>query len=164
MDYLGITHTLTAISALALGPAVFVRKKGTRLHKRLGYGYVASMLLLNATALMIYDLFDGFGIFHYAALLSLATLCMGFIPAFLRRPRNWLEWHYMGMTWSYVGLSAAALAETLTRLPMFWPRLVEIIPGHYFWNAVGVGTFLVCGIGWYLINRRRLGYPGAPKM
>lgn len=162
-DYLGITHTLTAVAALALGPAVFVRKKGTRLHKQLGYGYVASMLLLNATALMIYDLFDGFGIFHYAALVSLATLLMGFIPVFRKRPGNWIEWHYMGMTWSYVGLSAAALAETLTRLPMFWPQIVEVIPGHFFWNAVGVGTFIVCGVGWYLINKRRLGFPGTQK-
>lgn len=159
MDYLGITHTLTAISALALGPAVFFRKKGTRLHKQLGYSYVASMVLLNATALSIYDLFDGFGVFHYAALISLATLLMGFIPAFRKRPQNWLEWHYKGMTWSYVGLSAAAVAETLTRLPSYWPEITEIIPGHYFWNAVGIGTFIVCGVGWFLINKLRLGDP-----
>lgn len=159
MDFTGLVHTLAAISALSLGPAVFLRKKGTALHKKLGYCYAASMLLLNATALMIYELFDGFGIFHYAAIVSLATLTTGIIPAVRKRPANWIEWHYMGMTWSYVGLSAAALAETLTRLPMYWPGITELVPGRYFWNAVGVGTFLVCGIGWYLINKRRLGFP-----
>ncbi|NNF52556.1 MAG: DUF2306 domain-containing protein [Gammaproteobacteria bacterium] len=160
MDVVGITHTLAAASALLLGPSVFVRKKGTALHKKLGYGYVFSMLVLNATALMIYDLFQGWGIFHYLSALSLLTLLSGFVPAYLKRPANWIEWHYMGMTWSYVGLTAAAVAETLTRTPLYWPAITEIIPGHFFWNAVGVGTFVVCGAGWYLINKRKLGYPG----
>lgn len=159
MDYLGTLHILSAVSALLLGPSVFVRKKGTALHKKLGYGYVLSMIVLNATAFMIYDLFDGWGVFHYAALVSLVTLLTGFIPAFRKKPGNWMEWHYMGMTWSYVGLSAAAVAETLTRLPLYWPAITEYVPGHYFWNAVGIGTFLVCGAGWYLINRRQLGFP-----
>ena len=32
------------------------------------------------------------------------------------------------------------------------------MPGNFFWGAVGVGTFLVCGVGWYLVNRKRMGY------
>ncbi len=66
-------HTLSAASALLLGPSVFVRKNGTALHKKLGYSYVASMVVLNGTAFMIYDLFNGWGIFHDLALVSLFT-------------------------------------------------------------------------------------------
>ncbi len=66
----------------------------------------------------------------------------------------------MGMTWSYTGLAAAAVAETLTRLPIYWPVVTQYVPGHFFWNAAGVGAFAVCGMGWYLINRRMLGFPG----
>lgn len=57
MDLLGLTHTATATAALLLGPAVFFRRKGDRTHRRVGYAYVASMVILNVTALAIYDLF-----------------------------------------------------------------------------------------------------------
>ncbi|NNM20703.1 MAG: DUF2306 domain-containing protein [Gammaproteobacteria bacterium] len=165
MDWLGIIHTVTAGSALLFGPLVFFRRKGTRTHRLLGYGYVVSMLLLNATALMIYDLFDGFGVFHWAALVSLVTLASGIVPALLRRPqRTWIVWHYMGMNWSYVGLCAAAAAEFLTRLPAFIPRVLDYVPGSFFWNAVGAGTFIICGTGWYLVNRRRPGFALVQRM
>ena len=65
---------------------------------------------------MIYDLFGGVGPFHIAALISLVTLIGGTIPARRRRPpRGWLPWHAYWMSWSYVGLVAAAVAETATR-------------------------------------------------
>ena len=164
MQTIGIIHTAAAAAALLLGPSVFIRRKGTRLHKQLGYGYVVSMLVLNLTAFGLYGLFDGWGLFHWLAIVSLSTLLMGFVPVFLKRPANWIDWHYFGMTWSYVGLAAAALAETLTRLPAFWPELAEKAPQAFFWNAVGVGTFTVCGVGWYLINRRRVGYATAARI
>jgi len=159
MTALGLIHTLSAVSALLLGPNVFFRRKGTRLHKKLGYSYVISMLMLNLTAFMIYRLFGGWGPFHWLAVVSLATMLAGFIPAFLKRPKNWIDWHYFSMTWSYVGLVAAAAAETFTRLPDIWPQLAGQFPEQFFWSAVAVGSFSVCGIGWYLINHRRLGYP-----
>ena len=40
--------------------------------------YVLSMLLLNITALMIYDLYGRFGPFHVASVISLATIGAGF--------------------------------------------------------------------------------------
>lgn len=159
MDALGLFHTVFAVAALALGPAVFFRRKGDARHRALGYGYVVSMALLNASALLIYDLFGRWGPFHWAALVSLLTLAAGFVPALLRRPRGkWLEWHYFGMCWSYVGLAAAAVSETFTRLPQLWPGLREVVPAHYFWTATAAGTFLAVGAGVYLIRVRRLGF------
>ena len=159
MDWLGLTHTAAAAGALLFGVVVFRHRKGTTKHKMLGYAYVVSMLLLNVTAFAIYDLFGGWGAFHWAALVSSVTLAMGFIPVLLRKPaRTWIEWHYMGMCWSYVGLAAAAGAEVLTRLPALVPGLASVVSPHFFWNMVGLSTFIVCGTGYYLINRRRLGY------
>ena len=162
MDLLGLVHTAFATAALLFGPVVFLRRKGDGPHRVLGYAYVASMALLNATALLVYDLFGGWGVFHWAALLSLATLAAGFVPALLRRPKGkWLEWHYQGMCWSYVGLAAAAAAELFSRLPEAWPALAAVVPRHYFWMAVGVSSFVVWAIGSYLIRFRRLGFDPA---
>ena len=44
-------HALLGVAALILGLAVLLRQKGTRVHRRLGQGYVLTMFLLNATAL-----------------------------------------------------------------------------------------------------------------
>lgn len=160
MDLLGLTHTVAATAALLLGPAVFFRRKGDRTHRRIGYAYVAGMVTLNVTALAIYDLFGRWGPFHYAALASLATLAMGIVPAIRRKPANWQHWHYFGMSWSYAGLLAAGVSETLTRLPRAWPAFGAIAPPHWFWTAVAIGTAAVMVGALYLIRIRKVGFPG----
>jgi uncharacterized membrane protein len=142
MNVLGWFHMACALVALGSGAAVLLRRKGNRAHRRLGWVYVGSMLLLNATALMIYRLFGGFGPFHAAAIVSLVTVLAGIVPAVRRRPANWVEHHYAWMTWSYVGLWAAAVSEVATRTP-----------GFRFWWAVFAGTFVVIGVGATLIRR-----------
>ena len=162
MDLLGLIHTAFAAAALLLGPAVFFHPKGDRYHRRVGYAYVVSMAALNLTALMIYDLFGGWGPFHWLALVNLATLLSGFVPAYLKRPAgSWLEWHYLGMCWSYVGLAAAGAAEFFTRVPHFWPETAALVPPHYFWIATGVSAAALGGLGTYLIRIKRLGFPAA---
>lgn len=92
-------------------------------HRWLGWVYVGSILTLNVTALFIYRLSGGFGLFHVAALLSIATLFGGVLPAVRRRPvGRWVERHYWCMTFSYLGLLAATASEAATRLPstVFW--------------------------------------------
>ncbi|HEX5839623.1 MAG TPA: DUF2306 domain-containing protein [Anaerolineales bacterium] len=141
-------HIGTAISALVLGLCVFFTRKGTRLHKQLGYAYFFNMLSLNISALFIYRLTGEFGPFHASALASLLTLIAGFIPAFLRLPHGrWLELHYELMNWSYVGLVAAGASEATTRLP-----------AAPFWPAVVVGSAIVFIVGGMLIARGRSRY------
>lgn len=138
-------HIGTAISALGIGLGVLLARKGTRLHKQLGYAYFFNMLGLNLSALFIYRLTGHFGPFHGAALASLLTLIAGFIPAYLRLPRGrWLELHYEFMNWSYVGLVAAGVSEATTRLP-----------SSPFWLAVAAGTLAVFVMGGMLIARGR---------
>ena len=141
-------HIGTAISALAIGLGVLLTRKGTRLHKQLGYAYFFNMLGLNLSALFIYRLTGHFGPFHGAALVSLLTLIAGFIPAYLRLPRGrWLELHYEFMNWSYVGLIAAGVSEVATRLP-----------SAPFWPAVVVSMFAVFLLGGAIIVRGRAKY------
>ena len=162
MNPLGLTHTAAALAALLAGAAVLLVRKGTRRHRQLGWVYVASMLLLNGTALLIFRLFGRFGPFHAAAVFSLVTVLAGTASALAaRRARERarpleharaLERHYQWMTWSYVGLAAAAVSEIATRLPALRPR-----PGHglVFALTVVVATLLVMGVGARLIRRRR---------
>lgn len=141
---LGFIHTASALLAMVTGALVIVNPKMGTLHKRLGYGYVVSMLLLNSTAFQIYHLFGRFGPFHILAIMSLICVLGGIIPALARQHvRNWLHWHYYFMTWSVVGLYAAFWAELFTRtLPMgqFWPVVL---------GATGVTSWL----GSYFIRK-----------
>ena len=141
-------HVIAAVAALLLGSIVFLNRKGTRLHVQVGFGYVVSLLVMNATALGIYRLSGGPNAFHVGALFSLATVVAGWVPAIRRKPRDsWLRYHFEFMSWSYVGLVAAAVSEAGTRLP------------HApFIGAVLAGSAAVFLLGGMLIVRARLRY------
>ena len=144
MSTLGWIHTAAAVAALALGAAVLLRGKGTGSHRRLGWTYLIAMVLLNVTALAIYRLTGSFGPFHVAAILSLASVTAGVIPAVRRKPAvTWVEHHYWWMTYSYLGLIAAAVAEVMTR-----------VPGVRFWWTVVIASVAVFVVGVPIIRRR----------
>lgn len=127
--------------AIGLGGAVVVMRKGTPRHRWLGRAYLVGMLLLNVSALMIYELFGGFGMFHWAALASLATVLAGYLEARRRKP-GWKVRHAFYMSGSYVGLIAALAAEILTRTPL--------LP---FFGSVAVASFSVIAVGLWLMFR-----------
>lgn len=142
VDGVGWIHTVAAVVAIVAGAATLFKRKGTRSHRFLGHMYLWSMVVLNATAFMIRDLWGGWGPFHVAALLSLLTVIVGMVPALRRKPEgSWLVHHAMWMAWSYAGLMAAFASEIATRVPA-----VPFVPG------VVVGTLLVIGTAYYLIN------------
>ncbi len=144
LDGFGLVHALLGIAALILGLVVVLRRKGTRVHRRIGQAYLLSMIFLNVTGLMIYDLYGRFGPFHVAAAISLATVGAGFAPVYLRRPRTgWMAVHGIFMGWSYVGLLAAFISEIATR-----------VPGVRFGTGVTVATALVMAGGALLIHTR----------
>ena len=137
---MGLAHLLVALGALALGLAVVLSRKGTRSHRWLGRAYVLLMLALNASALMIFELFGGFGPFHWMALASLAVVLVGYLSA-RSRSAGWLPRHAYFMTGSYVGLVAAAVAEVAGRVPS-WSFGWSV-----FISSVAVTTV---GVGWML--------------
>lgn len=141
MDWLGLSHFATALLAIVAGVVVVWNKKGTQFHRWTGRVYALSMLLLNLTALGIYDLFGGFGPFHAAAIASLVTIIIGVGVAWRRRP-GWRVRHAYWMSWSYVGLLAAAASESTTRYFQF----------DFAWS-VALSTIAVLTIGGLLINR-----------
>lgn len=117
-DIYGLIHLISSIIALITGSLVLLMKKGTIWHKRIGYIYLVSMVLLLLTAFMIYRLFDGWGIFHYATIFSFITISSGMIPLWIKKPINrWKSMHFSFMYWSVIGLYSAFAAEVLTRIP-----------------------------------------------
>lgn len=134
---IGLIHFVASISALVFGTAVLLMTKGSKIHIRMGYFYVASMVVLLVTAFMLYNLFGKWGIFHYFAVISSLTLALGMIPIFLRNDiRNWAYLHFSFMYWSVIGLYGAFVSEMLTRIPE--------VP---FYNMVGVATGVVMLVG-----------------
>ncbi len=145
-NLLGGIHFGSALLAMAFGAIVVLKEKGTKFHVQAGYAYTAMMLVLNITALMIYQLFGHFGPFHYAALISLASLFGGIIPAYLKKPeKTWLEFHYEFMNWSIIGLYAAFWSETFSRFFRF----------AGFWVLVATGTAMTVAIGAYILKKRK---------
>jgi uncharacterized membrane protein len=166
MSLLGQVHLASAIASLGSGAVVLLMSpKGTRRHRQVGWTYAVSMLTLNVTALMIYRLFGGFGPFHVAALVSLAGLAVGVFSAIrakasrldrdLPARHKWVERHYHFMSWSYVGLWAAAVSEVATRVPAFRPSAAQGMA--VFGIVVAVATLLVVGVGARLIRVRARG-------
>jgi hypothetical protein len=118
LDAFGAVHAVLGLVALVCGAAVLLKVKGTRTHRLIGGVYVAAMLCLNLTGLLIYDLYGHFGPFHVAALISLATVAAGYLALCLRWPRtSWMEVHAIFFCWSYAGLWAAFVSEVVVRVP-----------------------------------------------
>lgn len=141
-DTIGLIHLLSACLALITGTMVLAMKKGTVNHKKVGYVYTVSMVLVVSTAFMIYRLFGGWGIFHWAAVVSGLTLLAGMIPVLLRKPdKNWLGFHLGFMYWSVMGLYMAFVSELMTRVPItpsfnmlgIVVGVVGIIAGSFFY-------------------------------
>ena len=143
---LGWIHIALALAALAAGAAVGLAAKGTTRHLRLGRTYAFLMLGVNGTAFMLFGLFGRFGPFHVAAFLSLLTVAAGWIPARSRSSRRWVERHAYFMSGSYVGLLAAAAAETLGRIP-------DTPSGHPAWGMVISATVAVSVAGFVVMRR-----------
>jgi uncharacterized membrane protein len=140
---IGLIHFIAAVFALIFGTWILVAEKGTASHRKIGYLYAFSMLVLIATAFMIYRLFGGFGVFHVLAIVSLITLVAGMIPAILRKPKNWFGLHFSFMYWSVFGLYAAFMAEISVRLPI---KMMFTSPKTFF-TAVTIATIATMVIG-----------------
>ncbi len=131
----GLIHLIAACCALIAGTVVLVIRKGAKKHKVWGYIYIAAMSIMLITSFMIYKLFNGFGIFHFFAIISSATLIGGMVPLFFKWKKG-VVYHLSFMYWSLIGLYAALASEICTRIPE-----APSVP------ALFLSTMAVMGIG-----------------
>ncbi|NQY09978.1 MAG: DUF2306 domain-containing protein [Flavobacteriales bacterium] len=117
-DTYGLIHLIVSVLALITGTFVLLMRKGTNIHKKVGYVYVFSMVVMLITSFLIYRLFNGWGVFHYFSLVSVVTILCGMVPTlFKKQLKNWISIHYKFMYWSVIGLYCALFSEILTRFP-----------------------------------------------
>ena len=139
---IGYIHLFFSILAMITGLVVVFNTKGTLFHKKVGYTYVTSMLLLNLTSFFISN-FGGFSIFHFFAMVSFVTIIAGMYPV-LKKTKGWIYKHYYFMSWSVVGLYSAFWSEVGTRF---------VKNMQNFWWVVAIASFLTAFIGAYIINK-----------
>jgi len=147
----GLSHVLLALAALLFGTLVLFRRKGDRRHRLLGRAWLVSMLGLNVTALLDYELYGHFGPFHWMALISLATVLGGYVSVRRRKP-GWKARHAYFMSGSYVGLMAATMAEIASR-----------VPGWQFGLSVTISSALIIIAGVTLMVRMVPGTLKGPR-
>jgi len=80
---------------MVFGALVLKNRKGIKLHKKLGYVYIASMLVLNFSAIAITNMSGSVGVFHLFRLISLPTTFAAiYFPVFARDNPKWLLRHF----------------------------------------------------------------------
>lgn len=141
----GIIHLIASVIALMAGTVVLINTKGTGRHKKMGYLYAIAMVILLVTSFMIYGLHGKFGILHGFSTVSSITLLGGMIPMLLKRPKNYIAYHFSFMYWSVIGLYCAFAAEIFTRIPILFE--MEESTFGLFYALVGFSAALVGGIG-----------------
>ena len=153
---MGWFHLAFAAFGLVTGAIQFLRRKGGRQHRAMGYAYVYGMIIANATALTMYRFTGSFNVFHAGAIVNFVCIIAAMIPV-LRTPRapDWMAWHYRWMSSSYIGLVAAAATELSV-------RALAINSRETAWIVAGVVTVVVAVAGGVLIRaNRRIAAPGA---
>lgn len=147
----GLAHLIAAIIALITGLFVLTTTKGTKTHKQIGYVYSISMVILNLTAFMIYNLYGKFAIFHWFAIVSCLTLFAGLYPVFSKNSKNYLLTHFNFMYWSVVGLYCAFIAEIFSRLPkIVLTETGEPSTGFYKGVGIGIGVVMTIAVSFYV--------------
>ena len=105
-----IFHGVLGLIALITGTLILLLQQGTRLHKKIGRVYVASIYLLCLISFFIFELFGRYGVFHIFSMVSIGAVTAGIIPL-LRKDRGWYKRHFENMLWSYFGLVLATCSH-----------------------------------------------------
>ncbi|WP_407529340.1 DUF2306 domain-containing protein [Methylobacterium oryzisoli] len=145
----GTIHTVLAAAGIVLGMVQFLNRKRGSLHRAVGYAFVYAMLVADCAALLVFQFTGRLNILHFGALTSLACIAAGMWPVLRssRRP-DWREKHYLWISWSYVGLLAAAATELVVR------TLLLRNAGHAWLVTLSV-TLTVTLVGRALILRHQ---------
>jgi uncharacterized membrane protein len=100
-------HTTCSIIALIVGIDVLLRKKGSKLHKILGWIFCISMVLSSISSFWIRK----FGEFSWIHILSILTLFWLFKAIYVvrKKPHNWMFFHILNMTNAFSGIIIASI-------------------------------------------------------
>jgi uncharacterized membrane protein len=144
----GAIHTALACVVIVFGAVQLLRRKGDGTHRAVGYGYVYALLVADGAAMLVFQFTGRLNILHFGVVTNIVCIALGLWPV-LRTPRpaNWRVTHYMWMSWSYVGVLAAAATEVVVRgvSLRYWAT----------WATTMAVTAAVTASGYILIERNR---------
>jgi uncharacterized membrane protein len=145
----GAVHTVLAILGIVVGLMQFLRPKRGPTHRARGYAFVYAMLIADGAAMLIFQFTGRFNILHIGAIANMLCIILAIVPV-LRSPRpsNWKSQHYHWMSWSYVGLIAAAATELVVRTSHLATR-------EQAWTVTAATSAIITAIGHVIINRYR---------
>ncbi len=118
-------HLASSALAFGLGVAIFVLAKGRRLHRVLGYGFVAAIVGAALSGLFVYEITGGLNPFHGLSVFALVTVGGG--VWIIRRGRRATSpmarakargAHASRMSWCFAALVIAAVAEATRLTPL----------------------------------------------
>src|SRR5436309_10020906 len=145
----GAMHTVLASLAVGIGIIQFMRRKGDPVHRALGYLYVYGLLVADGAAMLVYQFTGKLNILHFGAVTNLICIGLGMFAVLARPPNtDWRSMHYHWISWSYVGLLAAAATELVVRTVPFADKIQT-------WSATAAATTTVTVVGFVLIKRNR---------
>ena len=153
-------HFICALGALLLGPIVLARRKGDTIHRWLGRLWALMMLIINISALSMYDMSGRPNLFHIFALVSLITLSCALWAIWrykLTRNPNYLVTHQHCMVWAYFGLLMAGLWQVVFNLVR--SDIFDVSIGMLY-NGLGALT-AIASFGTYFVLAKT--YPSKPS-
>lgn len=156
---ISLFHLISAVVALLSGAIVLAAPKGTHFHKRMGYVFALSLVLVNLTAAFIFNLTGKPNFLHGFIFLSLISLSYGMWAAVRRTGDQWLSLHVRGMNGAALGVWAAGFAELVVRVA---PR--HLSAQQIIWMAIGIGCLFFFLIGFlnHYFSKRLHRYPSIP--
>jgi uncharacterized membrane protein len=134
MSMMGWFHTVFCLVALVAGARNLAGAKGTAIHRIAGKAYVVSMVLLNVSALFVYEPghrafatpsqrallrpvdLGHFGPFHWLALVTLAIVIVGYLAGSRQTRAPFAYVHPISMVVSYYLLIGGAVNEIYARI------------------------------------------------
>ena len=154
-----MVHFITACLAIMLGAAIFLIRKGTKLHRSLGAAYIAMMFVtvvsvipVEATVMPFFG--TRFGFYHVFVVIGFISLAFG-IRAVLKwrstRDPEWLRAHQIHLAYSYAGLLMAGFSQMATN-----PRwlMVHVDSMTQFWVIFAAVNMAIYAVAMWLIQTR----------
>ncbi len=141
-----VTHVVTALFALLIGPINLLRRRRDRTHRILGYTWAASMYYVCISSFWIRD--EGhFSWLHALSAFTVVTVTLGILGAV----RGNRQAHFMNMVGSYLGLLIAFFFAAAVPSRLI-PRLLVDSPSTA-WSAAAFVALSVSAL--YLTVRPR---------
>lgn len=134
-----LIHSISSLIALIVGSVSLLKKKGTKIHKILGWIFVGSMFISASSSFWIYN--KRFSAIHILSVLVLFWLFKA-VHAVRFKPKNWLHIHASSIGAAYIAIIIAGSGVLVRKI---------LLPGN---NSAGyIVSALTAMICIYMLNK-----------